>query len=118
MKYHFSNECIYYVYTFLKEGDIMELDRKGRREGRGAKTMVVSSTVRKWGNSLAIRIPQVVAEAAQMHDGAEVEISIHDKQITIDLKKKTPTLEELLAKITPENRHKEIDFGRKGEELI
>lgn len=80
--------------------------------------MVVSSTVKKWGNSLAIRIPQVVAEAAHMRDGAEVEISIHDKQITIDLKKKTPTLEELLAKITPENRHKEIDFGRKGKELI
>lgn len=29
-----------------------------------------------------------------------------------------PTLEELTTKITPENRHEEIDFGIKGKEKI
>lgn len=28
------------------------------------------------------------------------------------------TLEELLEKCTPENRHEEIDFGRVGRELL
>lgn len=33
-------------------------------------------------------------------------------------KKDKPKLNDLLAKITPENRHEEIDFGIKGRELI
>ena len=33
-------------------------------------------------------------------------------------RRKTYTLEELTEKITPENRHEEIDFGIEGEELI
>lgn len=38
------------------------------------------------------------------------------------LKPRKPTkkysLEELLSRITPENRHDEIDFGTEGRELI
>jgi antitoxin MazE len=33
-------------------------------------------------------------------------------------KKKKPTLDELLAKVTPENRHEEIQLGTEGNELI
>lgn len=34
-------------------------------------------------------------------------------------KQPNPTLEELMAKITPENQHNEVDFGEaEGEEII
>nr|WP_233129806.1 hypothetical protein [Domibacillus epiphyticus] len=45
---------------------------------------------------------------------------VDDERIT-SVPKKRPkkySLEELLSKITPENRHKEIDFGVEGNEII
>ncbi|MFS1511057.1 AbrB/MazE/SpoVT family DNA-binding domain-containing protein [Chengkuizengella sp. SCS-71B] len=79
----------------------------------------VITTVQKWGNSLAVRIPKNIAENISIEQGTEIEMSVTENQnIILKQKKKTPTLEELLAKITPENRHDEIDFGTEGNELI
>jgi len=88
-------------------------------EEKGVKTMIMATTVQKWGNSLAVRIPSAVAERIAIHQGSELELNVvNDKEITLVPKRKTPTLEELLAKITPENRHVEIDLGIEGNELI
>lgn len=65
--------------------------------------------VAKWGNSLGVRIPQWIAEQAEISDGAIVEISFQDE--TIVIKKKKLSLEEMLNNITAENQHKEIDTG-------
>jgi len=79
---------------------------------------LMTATVQKWGNSLAIRIPSVIAEKLAIHQGSEVEMIVENQAIKLIPKKKKPTLEELLAKITPENRHAEIDFGTEGNELL
>lgn len=84
----------------------------------GGINMTTITTVKKWGNSLAIRIPQIIAESVHVYDGKEVELTVSDQEIRITPKKEKPTLEELLEKITPQNRHNEIDFGREGKELI
>lgn len=77
------------------------------------KIMSVATTVQKWGNSLAVRIPHAIAERISIQQGSEMELSVFDDlKIQLVPKKKVPTLEELVAKITPENRHAEIDFGR------
>ncbi|WP_229776829.1 AbrB/MazE/SpoVT family DNA-binding domain-containing protein [Alicyclobacillus cellulosilyticus] len=76
------------------------------------------TTVQKWGNSLAVRIPSAVAEKLAIRQGSEIEFIIEDNAIILKPKKKKPTLEELLAKITPENRHAEIDFGVEGDEFV
>lgn len=83
------------------------------------KIMTVETTVQKWGNSLAIRIPSIIAEKVAISQGSELDLNLN-KNLTIELvpKKKKPTLEELVSKITPENRHAEIDFGIEGNELI
>ncbi|XWN51656.1 AbrB/MazE/SpoVT family DNA-binding domain-containing protein [Anoxybacillus flavithermus] len=78
----------------------------------------VTTTVQKWGNSLAIRIPSVIAEQIAIRQGSEMEMIVENQAIKLIPKKKKPTLEELLAKITPENRHVEIDFGVEGNELL
>lgn len=79
---------------------------------------LMTAKVQKWGNSLAIRIPSVIAEKLAIHQGLELEIVIENQAIKLIPKKKKPTLEELLAKITPENSHAEIDFGVEGNELF
>lgn len=75
--------------------------------------------VQKWGNSLGLRIPINLAQQINIKEGTEVVVSVDSNQtLLIKPVVKKPTLEELLAKITPENRHQEVDFGVEGNELI
>lgn len=81
--------------------------------------MPMATTAQKWGNSLGIRIPKKVADIAGTRVGTTFDISVQDGKIILEPIDKSPTLEELLAKVTAENRHTEIDFGEpKGNELI
>jgi antitoxin MazE len=66
--------------------------------------------VAKWGNNLAVRIPRAVAEQARLQEGDEVSIEVVDRHIELRSAVRIPTLEELVAQITPENRHGEIDW--------
>lgn len=94
---------------------------KDRNEIKGVKTMVTEATVQKWGNSLAIRIPKDVADLIAIKQGSEVELSVVDNEkITLvpKNKRKKYSLDELLSKITQDNRHNEIDFGVEGNEII
>lgn len=77
--------------------------------------------IKKWGNSLAIRIPSFVVKEMRLKDGTLVKLKIVNEKIIISLKKKKRkfTLDELVSKITPEKLHGEIDFGPLiGKELI
>jgi antitoxin MazE len=68
--------------------------------------------VAKWGNSLAISIPQQLAKEVELVDGAEVEIVAIDGHLTsAPTRRKRYSLTELVAGITPENLHTEIDTG-------
>lgn len=68
--------------------------------------------VQKWGNSLALRIPKAFAVEAQLENDSFVEISFVKGQIII-----TPvpapswTMDELLASVTEDNLHNEVDTG-------
>jgi antitoxin MazE len=70
-----------------------------------------SAQVVKWGNSLAVRIPKGVAEKARMKEGDAVVIKAAKGRIEVHSAERTLTLEELVAQITPENRHPETDWG-------
>jgi antitoxin MazE len=67
--------------------------------------------VAKWGNSLAVRIPKAVAKQARLQEGDAILIEVSEGQIRLCPAERIPTLEELVAQITPENRHGEIDWG-------
>jgi antitoxin MazE len=56
--------------------------------------------IRKWGNSLGVRIPSALAEDAHLHEGAEVDVTIREGQLVI-----VPVLSlaELVAGITASN---------------
>ncbi|MCX5975401.1 MAG: AbrB/MazE/SpoVT family DNA-binding domain-containing protein [Coprothermobacterota bacterium] len=68
--------------------------------------------IQKWGNSLALRIPKSFAVEVGLQKETAVEISMADGKIVIaPIAKPTQTLEQLLAGVTEENLHHEVDSG-------
>jgi antitoxin MazE len=69
-------------------------------------------TIAKWGNSLAIRIPQNLAKEINLAEGSEVKLVLIDGKLTIEpITRRRYSLEELIEAITAENLHTEIDTG-------
>ena len=72
----------------------------------------MKTRIAKWGNSLALRVPQPFAEEVGLEEGSEVELSISEgKLVLAPSDGREWTLEGLLAGITPKNVHEEIDLG-------
>lgn len=72
----------------------------------------MKTRIRKWGNSLAVRIPRPFADETNLHEDATVDVSLHDgKLVVVAVAEPAPTLGELVEKITPRNRHREIETG-------
>lgn len=70
------------------------------------------ATVAKWGNSLAVRIPQHIAKEIQLIEGAEVDLVVIDGNLVIKPRpRRRYSLEELVTAITPENLHSEVESG-------
>jgi len=68
--------------------------------------------VQKWGNSLALRIPKAFAVEAQLENDSLVEISlVKGKIIVTPVSAPRWTLDELVAGITKDNLHTEVDTG-------
>jgi antitoxin MazE len=82
--------------------------------------LFMQSHIRKWGNSLAVRIPKTFADAVGLTDDSPVEITIKDGQILIrPVQTQVYRLHNLLAQVTPDNIHGEIDTGfAVGREII
>jgi antitoxin MazE len=72
--------------------------------------MFMEAVVRKWGNSLGIRIPAVVIRDLSLKDGSLVDINDNGKEIIVKPIKKHK-LSEMLDKINEDNIHGEIETG-------
>jgi antitoxin MazE len=74
----------------------------------------------QWGNSIGVRIPKDLAKRAGIGIDSTVEIDeAGDRIIIKPVGKKEYSLRELVSKITHQNRHGEINFGRpRGKELL
>jgi antitoxin MazE len=74
--------------------------------------MRTETTISKWGNSLAVRIPQSDAREASLNDGDCLEMDI-DSDGNIVLRSAHPKydLTELVSRITLKNRHRETEWG-------
>ena len=72
----------------------------------------MKTRVQKWGNSLALRIPKSLAAETGLAEDAEVELSqVKGKLVVTPIDTPRYTLDELVSRITDENRHGEVDFG-------
>lgn len=73
--------------------------------------MATTTQVAKWGNSLGLRLPKSVALEARVDEGDTVDVSVKNGAIVIRPSRPTYSLEQLVAKITPRNRHRESAWG-------
>lgn len=73
--------------------------------------MATITQIARWGNSLGLRLPKSVAVEAQVDEGDRVDVSVKNGAIVIRPSRPTYSLEQLVAKITPRNRHNESDWG-------
>ena len=70
----------------------------------------MEAVVKKWGNSLGIRIPSLIVRELSLKDGSYINIDDKGKQIIITPIKKN-RLPEMISKITEKNLHAEIETG-------
>jgi antitoxin MazE len=66
----------------------------------------------KWGNSMAVRLPKVVLRDAGLQEGDVLVFGAKNGAIVAKPIKKKPTLKDLLSKISSENVHEEVDWGK------
>jgi antitoxin MazE len=72
----------------------------------------MKTRMQKWGNSLAIRIPKAFATEVGLKEESEVDVSLKSgKLVVVPVEKPGVTLKMLLARITEENIHREVDTG-------
>jgi antitoxin MazE len=68
--------------------------------------------VSKWGNSLALRIPQRLAKQVRISEGDLFDLALQrDGSIVLRTARPRYSLSELVSKITPKNRHSETNWG-------
>lgn len=74
----------------------------------------METRVQKWGNSLALRIPKPLATEVGLQHNSVVKLWVDDGKLVIVpvVKPKLAlSLDELLAQVTEENLHREVDTG-------
>jgi antitoxin MazE len=70
----------------------------------------MKATIQKWGNSLGVRIPSMMAKDLMLENGSEVELIEEADKIIIQ-PQRTLLLDALLDAINETNLHSEIDVN-------
>ena len=76
--------------------------------------MTTKTKIKKWGNSLAIRLPKAGVDLLKLKEDSFVlfDFDYNKNQILIKPEEKEEyTLDELISKITPKNIHDEVCWG-------
>ncbi|HEY6260245.1 MAG TPA: AbrB/MazE/SpoVT family DNA-binding domain-containing protein [Nitrospiraceae bacterium] len=80
----------------------------------------MKTTAQKWGNSLAIRVPKSIAQQAGLKVKDELDIEVRKGSLVLRPHlRRVYRLEDLIKRMTPRNRHNEVDFsGPAGREAL
>ena len=72
----------------------------------------METTIKKWGNSLALRIPKALAKEAGLYYELSVELSLVDgKLVIVPMEQPKLDLKAMLDQVTENNLHSEVDVG-------
>ena len=71
----------------------------------------MEAQIKKWGNSLALRIPKSVAEQLALQVDSPVGLTCEGAALTIRPLKRPLRLDDLLAQVSEANRHGEVQTG-------
>lgn len=89
---------------------------------------MTTTTISKWGNSNAVRIPNQFLKLLNLTEGMEIQIMVTPENDLLLRPLTKPQesneelrvhLKQLLSQLKPDSpRHEEVDFGIEGDELI
>jgi len=79
----------------------------------------MQTVVKKWGNSLALRLPHSMAADLQLKEGATVTMTVEDHSLVVKPSRKRYRLADLLAQMGgKKKKHPEVDWGKpEGDEV-
>jgi antitoxin MazE len=73
----------------------------------------MKTSIQRWGNSLALRIPRAYAAETRISEGSDVELTLKSGTLVVrPLTRKRHSLTDLLKRITRTNRHSSVDSGK------
>lgn len=68
--------------------------------------------VKKWGNSLGLRLPKTLAKELGIEEDGQVEMLVLQGKLVIQpVRPENYSLDTMVEQITPENCHGESDWG-------
>ena len=72
----------------------------------------MKTKIKKWGNSLAVRIPQSLVKEAHVAYGTPVDLTVEDNRIVIEAEAQPEySLDDLVEGIDDDNVHAEVNTG-------
>lgn len=72
----------------------------------------MTTTIQKWGNSLAIRIPRAMARDVALKNGSLVNLAARDGKIIVEPSASPKyNLDDLLRGVSKKNVHASVDTG-------
>ncbi|MFH1486253.1 MAG: AbrB/MazE/SpoVT family DNA-binding domain-containing protein [Chloroflexota bacterium] len=79
----------------------------------------MKTRIRKWGNSLALRIPKSFAQEVGLDSDSPVDVLLEEGRLVVVPEIGSQfSLRKLLQQITKDNLHREVDTGTPiGEEI-
>ena len=80
----------------------------------------MKTKIKKWGNSLGLRLPKIVLESMGILEDSEIQISLGEGQMFLRPINREASfkLKDLVKKISKNNIHEKIDWGKKvGKEV-
>jgi antitoxin MazE len=72
----------------------------------------MQAVVKKWGNSLAVRLPQGLAADLNIAEGVTVTMTVEDQRLVIAPARKRYRLDDLLAGVKKSQKRGETDWGK------
>lgn len=69
------------------------------------------SNIKRWGNSLALRLPAAILGGTVFELDMEVDVRVEGNRLIVEPVREPLNLDAMIAAITPENRHDVVDWG-------
>lgn len=85
--------------------------------------MKIGVALRKWGNSVGLRIPAQILESLDLEENSQVTLEVRENRLIIEKNNHLPNLDEILDSIPddfdyPEDISEFVDSQVVGEELL
>ena len=71
----------------------------------------MTTELQRLGDELIVKLPAQAVHSLDLHEGSRLDVTADHGKLVLTPSEAHPTLDALISRITPENRHDEIDWG-------